>query len=137
MLKLLPICFILLAGCGNKPLINVYNKNILEKKIGCLKLSVLPENRSITNVLQELYPFSQRCDDRLEVSFKDNIVCNSHYNAQSKALGKMPSSYLKMELRHGLSLQYSYYIDLSHKPDKDDIKEGFERISEDLKNLKR
>ncbi len=128
------LLFLLLftAGCDSKPLITVYDKSILNKKIDCMQLSVIPKDKQIASTLQHLYHFSQTCSYRLEVSFKQSIVCNSHYNAQSKALGKMPSSYLKMELRHGLNLQYSYYIDLDHKPDKEDVEEGFERIRKDL-----
>jgi hypothetical protein len=37
-----------------------------------------------------------------------------------------------MEIRRGLTLQYSYYIDLDHKPGASDIKRGFNRIKEDL-----
>ncbi|WP_295421110.1 hypothetical protein [Sulfurovum sp.] len=127
---LLLIFFI--TGCDSDPLVTFYNKNIQNKKIDCMQLSVMPKDKEITSTLQDLYPFSQTCNYRLEVSFKDNIVCNSHYNAQSKALGKMPSSYLKMELRHGLSLQYSYYIDLDHKPNSSDLQKGFDRLKKDL-----
>ena len=127
---LLPLLF--LFGCGNKPMTTVYDKSILNKKLTCLQLSVMPQNRQISSTLQHLYDFNQTCSHRLDVSFKQSIVCNSHYNAQSKALGKMPSSYLKMELRHGLKLQYSYYIDLDHKPTKEDVEEGFKQIREDL-----
>ena len=126
------LLLLFISGCDSKPLITVYDKSILNKKIDCVQLSVMHKDEQITSTLQHLYPFSQRCIYRLEVSFKQSIVCNSHYNAQSKALGKMPNSYLKMELRHGLSLQYSYYIDLDHKPDKEDLEEGLERLKEDL-----
>jgi hypothetical protein len=37
-----------------------------------------------------------------------------------------------MEIRRGFSLQYSYYIDLDHKPGAEDIKKGFERMKGDL-----
>ena len=110
----------------------VYDKSILNKKPTCLQLSVMPEDKHIRSTLQQLYDFNQSCGYRLDVSFKQSIVCNSHYNAQSKALGKMPSSYLKMELRRGLSLKYSYYMDLDHKPDKEDVEEGFEQFRKDL-----
>ena len=126
------LLLLFISGCDSKPLITVYDKSILNKKIDCLQLSVMHKDKQITSTLQHLYPFSQTCSYRLEVSFKQSLVCNSHYNAQSKALGKMPNSYLKMELRHGLSLQYSYYIDLDHKPYKEDLEEGLERLKEDL-----
>ena len=122
-----------ISGCGDKPMTTIYDKSILNQKIECLKLSVIPKDKQIASTLQHLYHFSQTCKYRLEVSFKQSIVCNSHYNAQSKALGKMPNSYLKMELRSGLRLQYSYYIDLDHKPDKEDVEDGFEQFREDLR----
>ena len=126
------IFLLFISGCGDKPITTVYDKSILNKKIECIKLSVMPKDKQIASTLQRLYPFSKTCSYRLEVSFKQSIVCNSHYNAQSKALGKMPNSYLKMELRRGLSLQYSYYIDLNHKPDKEDVEEGLKQFREDL-----
>lgn len=129
---LLLLALLLLSGCGETPITTVYDKSILKQKPSCLKLSVIPEDKQIGSTLQHLYDFNQSCGYRLDVSFKQSIVCNSHYNAQSKALGKMPNSYLKMELRHGLKLQYSYYIDLDHKPDKEDLEEGFEQFREDL-----
>jgi hypothetical protein len=37
-----------------------------------------------------------------------------------------------MEIRKGMHLAYSYYIDLQHKPTADDVQKGWERIVKDL-----
>jgi hypothetical protein len=37
-----------------------------------------------------------------------------------------------MEIRKGMSLEYSYYIDLQHKPNSQDIQKGWQQITKDL-----
>jgi hypothetical protein len=50
----------------------------------------------------------------------------------SKNMGKFPKSFIKIELREGMKLQYSYYVDLFSNVDEDDVEEGFERLKKDL-----
>jgi len=68
----------------------------------------------------------------LTLSTKKDIVCNSPQNAMAKASGKFPRSYIKLKLRRGIELQYSYYLDLYSNVDEDDVEEGFERLKKDL-----
>ena len=49
-----------------------------------------------------------------------------------KTSGKFPRSYLKLKLRKGMELQYSYYIDLYSNVDEDDVEEAFERLKKDI-----
>ncbi|MCF6206431.1 MAG: hypothetical protein L3J47_06015 [Sulfurovum sp.] len=127
------IAMLLLAGCQKDATVTIYDKQVTQTPISCLALRVVPENRVITQTLRSLYHFDPACKQRLEVSYKSGIVCNSPYNAPQKTLSTFPSSYLNMEIRKGFMLQYSYYVDLDHKPDESDVKEGFERIASDLK----
>ncbi|SFZ98297.1 hypothetical protein MNB_SV-5-1810 [hydrothermal vent metagenome] len=51
-------------------------------------------------------------------------------------MGDFPKSYIKLKLRKGLKLQYTYYRDLYSNVDEDDLKDGFERLKKDLLNPK-
>jgi len=127
------IMALFLTACNDKSVVTVYDKSVSNTPIKCLSLQVVPEDKAMRKTLLSLYPFSEGCTQRLSVSYKSGIVCNSAYNAPQKALSNFPNSYLNMEIRRGLSLQYSYYIDLDHKPDASDIRKGFEKIKDDLK----
>jgi len=122
----------LLTGCDDKALVNIYNEKITQIPITCMKLQVVPQDDMIQTTLMKRYNFTDNCDLVLDVSSKSGIKCNSSYNAAQKTMGQFPNSYLKMELRRGMPLQYAYYIDLTSKPDEDDINRGFTRLEEDL-----
>ena len=79
-----------------------------------------------------MYPFDGMCPYRLEVSYKQHIVCNSSYNAQQKCVHGMPHGYLNLSVRQGLRLMYSYYIDLEDKVSADDLQKGFKRLYRDI-----
>jgi len=123
---------LLLTACDDKAMVNIYKKQITQTPISCMKLSVFPEEPMITKTLNKRYHFSDDCDLTLEVSHKSGIKCNSSFNAARKTLSTFPSSYLKMELRRGMTLQYSYYIDLTKKPAESDVNRGFDRVEKDL-----
>ncbi len=128
--SLIPL--ILLIGCGPKAERTFYDKQIAHKPIACLSLMVSPPNSEMEATLHKLYHFQADCPYRMTLRYRDNIVCNSHYNAQAKALGKMPNSYINLELQRGFSLLYSYYIDLDHTPGATEVEEGFETLRSDL-----
>lgn len=127
------VALLLLTACNDKSIVTVYDKSIIKTPVKCLSLQIVPEDKGMRETLVSLYQFKEGCQQRLSVSYKNGIVCNSAYNAPQKALSNFPNSYLNMEIRQGFSLQYSYYIDLDHKPDEGDIKKGFGRIKDDLK----
>ena len=127
------VTVLLLTGCQRKAEITFYDKNISNQTIPCLKLAVSPPDKEMERTLRKLYHFTQNCPYTLTLSHKCGIVCNSHYNAQTKALGKMPNSYMNLELRRGFKLLYSYYIDLDHTPESGDIETGFAQMKQDLK----
>jgi hypothetical protein len=124
---------LLLTACDDKAMVNIYKKKITQTPISCMKLNIFPEEPMISSALNTRYHFSDNCDLILEVSYKSGIKCNSRFNVANKSTTNFPSSYLKMELRRGMTLQYSYYIDLTKKPTEDDVNRGFDRIERDLK----
>ena len=131
--RLLVISAFLFMGCQDKAMTHFYDRSIASKPIGCLRLQITPDNAEYQKLLASLYPFGDDCDMTLNVSYKSGIVCNSSYNVAQKTLSNFPSSYLNMEVRRGMSLLYSYYIDLTDKPDSGDIKSAWRRMKSDLK----
>jgi hypothetical protein len=125
--------FLFLAGCEDRSYVNVYDKNITRQEIPCLKLQVFPPDPTAERAIEKLYPFRESCPYTLQLSTKSGIHCNSNANAPTKTLSNFPSSYLRMELRKGMRLLYSYYIDLTHAPEAEDIERGMERMRSDLK----
>jgi len=123
----------LLTACNDKSIVTVYDQSVMRSPVTCLRLLVVPDDVVIRETLESLYAFQKECQQRLEVSYRSQIVCNSAYNAPQKALSNFPTGYLNMEIRKGLKLQYSYYIDLDRKPDASDVKKGFAQIKKDLK----
>jgi len=134
--SIIVLALLMLTGCTQKAERTFYDKQITKQPIECMKLAVTPPDKQMEQTMRKLYHFTESCPYTLTLSYKSGIVCNSHYNAQSKALGKMPNSYMNLELRRGFKLLYSYYIDLDHKPGEEEIREGFKTLRSDLKGLK-
>ena len=120
------------VGCEDKSMVNVYDKSILAHPPGCLALSVIPEEKSIERAIRNRFDFDPKCPWRLEVKYKNDIHCNSNQNSDRKALSAFPSSYLRMEIRRGMRMVYSYYIDLPKQADSDDAARGMRRIIDDI-----
>ena len=115
-----------------KAYINLYDTQLKAQKIPCLNLSIYPSDPTLENALKKQYDFRLDCPWKLVVKTKENIHCNSNQNSDKKALTAFPNSFLRMEIRKGFSLKYSYYIDLTKPADSDDILDGFYKISDDL-----
>jgi hypothetical protein len=96
-----------------------------------LRLNELEQN-PLTQHLKQLYKFDEKCKQSLTLKFKRDIVCNSTQNVGMKSMGKFPKSFLELEVREGLTPIYSYYIDLFHNANKEDVEEGFERLKVDI-----
>ena len=127
---------LLLTGCGEHPIVTLYDHNLTHTTIPCLALQVSPPDPNARKTIEALYPFTTECPYTLTLSTKNSIVCRSFGNAPKKATSDFPSAYLRLELRRGLKLLYSYYIDLTHAPEASDIHRAFGRLKEDL-HLKR
>lgn len=112
-------------------MVNIFDENITQNKIECMRLVVFPPDDKIEKTLKELYSFDDACAMKFEVSKKGGIVCNSNQNSQKKALTNFPSSYLRIQIKKE-RLLYSYYIDLDHDVMRRDLELAFSRIKEDL-----
>jgi hypothetical protein len=130
------LAFWFFVGCEEKMTPRITVSSTLKKPIECMRLNSLDVDRELLDALGELYTFDNQCDLVLSISYKKDIVCNSAYNVQSKSLGRFPRSYLKMELRRGMKVAYTYYVDLYNNVDEDDIEEGFLRLKQDLMEVK-
>lgn len=131
--SLLALLFTLfLSACSDNASVSIYKQNLPKEKIDCLHLLLSPPNAMIEKELLKLYDFDETCEFRLEVSTKSDIVCNSNYNYQSKAVGSFPSSYLKLQLDGKSGIIYSYYIDLVDAVSEKDVQKAFSRLEEDL-----
>ncbi len=119
-------------GCSDNSIVKIYDKSILDEEITCMRLIVFPPKDMIDTTLQKSYRFDDNCTFKLEVFSKGNIHCNSNQNADSKALGAMPSSYLRMEISEDDKKIYSYYIDIKDEIKKSHVKDAFLRIEKDL-----
>jgi hypothetical protein len=120
------------VGCEDKSMVNIYDKSIITHPPSCLALSVIPEEKSIENAIRDRFEFDPKCPWRLEVKYKNDIHCNSNQNSDRKALSSFPVSYLRMEIRRGMQMVYSYYIDLQKQADADDATRGISRIIDDV-----
>jgi len=123
---------LLLSGCSDNSIVTVYDKNIPKEKITCMELMIFPPDEMIETTLKGKYKFKDNCTFRLEVFTKGGIHCNSNQNSQSKALGAIPSSYLRMEITKDNKKLYSYYIDIKDEIKKTHIEDGFLRMQKDL-----
>ena len=127
------ICFTLFFSACNdsSAFVNFYDKSLKDKRLKCI--SYIPaSNKDLDLELLKLYKFSKKCPYTLELSYKNNIVCNSPYNVPQKVNSNFPSAYIKLEVRKGFKLEYSYYKDLTHKTNLSDLKEAFERLKDDI-----
>ncbi|NPA28165.1 MAG: hypothetical protein GXN91_03855 [Epsilonproteobacteria bacterium] len=114
-------------GCDKKEPIVTYDKNA---SISCL--SFFPKEKELEKELLSLYNFDKGCKYRLNLEYKSDIVCNSGYNAATKTFSNFPSAFIKLEVKDGFRVIYSYYKDLNSKPTKSDLKEAFSRLQKDI-----
>ncbi|MCW8894964.1 hypothetical protein [Sulfurimonas sp.] len=126
------LLLVLLSGCSDNSIVKIYDNSISDKKITCMRLVVFPPNEMIEITLKNKFTFEDSCDLRLEVFTKGNIHCNSNQNSQTKALGSMPSSYLRMKITKDNKTLYSYYIDIKDEIKDTHIKAGFSKMQKDL-----
>ncbi len=119
------------TACSKKEQVTFYDKSLKTKKLDCLSFEPT-KNSKLEKKLKSLYKFNKSCKNRLTLSYKSKIVCNSPYNAPQKATTNFPSAYINLEVKRGFSMLYSYYIDLTHKPKVEDIEYGFNRLKSDI-----
>jgi hypothetical protein len=123
---------ILFISCQKRAKAVVIKSPKLKTPISCMALSEVGVEKGFLNKLRKMYDFNQSCSNRLYISYKRDIICNSSYNAVMKNTHGFPKSYLKFELKRGLDTLYSYYIDLYNNVDIDDIENEFKIVRDDL-----
>ncbi len=126
------IISLLLVSCTEKPKATVHVDKNLALPISCMKLNTIGVEKPFVKTLRSLYTFDESCPFNLTISYKKDIVCNSNYNSLAKSTGKFPRSFLKFELRNGLEVRYSYYIDLLDNVESEDVRAGFNRLKHDI-----
>jgi len=126
------MALLLLTACEEKrkPVISMGAN--MQLPLSCLKLNLLESKESFEATLKKLYTFKANCPHQLTLSYKKDIVCNSGYSASEQSLGKFPKSFLKLEVRKGFTVEYSYYIDLLNNIESDDVVEGFATLKKDI-----
>ncbi|NOZ91220.1 MAG: hypothetical protein GXO60_08065 [Epsilonproteobacteria bacterium] len=122
---------LIISGCEEKAKPVIIKNASIKTPLGCLKLDNLEKNK-LTNHLKELYNFQDNCEYTLTLKFKKDIVCNSSYNAGMKSMGKFPKSFIQLEVRQSLVPIYSYYVDLFHNANNDDVDMGFKQLKKDI-----
>jgi len=122
----------LFSACEEKATPVITKSPNLTPPLNCLSLNSIDLDSEFNSTLQELYRFDPKCHWHLSVSYKRNIVCNSSYNAMSKNMGKFPKSFIKLEVRRGMEPLYSYYVDLYHNANREDLVMGMEQLKKDL-----
>jgi hypothetical protein len=129
---LLLFTLIFFIACEEKAKPRVTVSSDLKRPISCMKLDRVVDDKVLLSMLEHLYDFDDACPLTLSLSSKKDIVCNSTNNMMRKNMGKFPISFIKLELREGMKLRYSYYVDLYSNVDEDDVEEGFSRLKKDL-----
>ncbi len=124
------IFFILLAAllfsaCNDKAIVSSSKQDL--KDLNCIALAE-SNGKFVNSTLSKFYHFDKNCSNKLFVSQKSAIVCNSNQNVDKKILASFPSGYIRLELYHDKKLIFSYYKDLTHSVDEDDIKEAFDTL---------
>ncbi len=130
-LSLLGLLFVVSACGRDDTYVKIYDRNLTKTPPGCLRLDPLTMNPGVAETLKKLYPFTTHCPYRLSVTTEERIRCNSNANAPEKTLSNFPSAFVRLELYRGTHLLYSYYRDLTHKADADDLESAFERFEKD------
>ncbi|WP_457744028.1 hypothetical protein [Sulfurimonas sp.] len=129
------LCFISLllfvSGCSDDATITKSPSDLQD--VNCMRLVLFPPNKLFTQTLTQLYNFDENCSYRLEASQKSSIVCNSNQNADKKALSNFPSGYIRLDLYKGYKSIYSYYKDLTHRVEKEDIQKAFDNLKSNIK----
>ena len=123
---------LLFTACEERAEPVVIKRSKVQIPLACLKLNTLNMENELLNTLSRLYPFEESCNNLLSLKFKKDIVCNSSYNAGMKSMGKFPKSFIELSVRQGLTPVYSYYVDLFHNANSEDVEEGFARLKKDI-----
>ena len=122
---------LLFTACSDNDTITTSKEEL--KDVNCMRLLIFPPDKLLSETMQKLYKFDENCSYILSVSQKSGITCNSNQNADKKILANFPSGYIRMDLTKDSKTIFSYYRDLTHRADKEDVKRAFESLLEEIK----
>jgi hypothetical protein len=117
------IVFVFVGCLKDEYFTQVYDKQLLNKPIGCLKLKLLPYSTNVFNETKNLYDFSDDCQNTLEIKYKTNIACNSQFNTN-----KQFKSFVQLTIYIKKKLLYTIYKDLTNENINKEIKKGYKRL---------
>ena len=127
------LSLVLLLGCTQRrEYINIYDQSVNSTLLPCLGLDLMSAD-SLRKEITPLYHFKKDCEYKISLESRGGIVCNSSFNSSLKTSSNFPNSYLRLELKKGMKLLFSYYADLTSPPDSSDIKRAFEVLREKVK----
>jgi len=129
---LLFITLILISACENKAKAVITKSSISKEPIVCMKLNNFNAENELIIHLKKIYNFNNKCSYSLTLKFKKDIICNSTQNISTKSLGKMPKSFIQLEIKKGFKTIYKYYLDLYHNANINDLDEGFLILKKDI-----
>ncbi len=122
---------LILTSCSDNAVVRTDKKEL--ENVHCMKLVIFPPDAILKSAAEKLYDFDEKCPYTLSLSQKSGITCNSNYNVDKKTLSTFPSGYIRMDLSKGSQNIFSYYKDLTHKADEDDVKDAFDALKKNLK----
>ncbi len=125
------IMIFLFTACSDNAIISKSKTEL--KNVQCMRLVVFPPNKFLSETMHQLYTFDEHCKYKLSVSQKSGIVCNSNQNTDKKILANFPSGYIRLNLSNGSKAIFSYYRDLTHRANKEDLKKAFKSLQIELK----
>ena len=126
-----PIMLFLLTACSDNASIKQSKEDL--KNVNCMRLVIFPPDKFLSETVEKLYNFDKNCSYTLSISKKSGIVCNSNQNADKKILANFPSGYIRLDLTNGSKSIFSYYKDLTHSANEDDIKKAFSKLQETIR----
>ena len=124
---------LLVTACSDNAMVKESKEDL--KDVNCMRLVVFPPDKFLSDTVQKLYDFDDKCPYTLIISQKSGITCNSNQNADKKILANFPSGYIRLDLTKGSKTIFSYYRDLTDRVDKgdeEDIQRAFERLQETI-----
>ena len=132
--KILGLLFaaLFIFGCEKKIYTKIYDKNLANKKINCLKIS---SDNVLIGYIVEKNPFIKKlskksCPYTLKITSNYVTSCSS---SQAKALGSDFDGYVRFEIFKNSRLLYRSQRDFKGKFDKNIAKSLIDEMKKDLK----
>jgi hypothetical protein len=115
-------------ACEDKYITKVYDTNKINEKVECMSLKIIPHSNDIYQSMVKLYKFDDNCSNVLQITYKNNIICNSHFSTN-----KNVDSYINLELFTNDKRVYSVYKDFKESNITIEIKKGYNKLCKKIK----